>query len=218
MSGIRMSARAIQSARRLSFGILMTALIAGTGCSTLRVDALAAPGADFGQRATFRIVERSARVDSVRPIRTSNVMLNNSIIDQMLRDDIRRAFEDRGYTMTDVDPDFEVAYYARAIERIEVSNVDRGYYTYYGYRDYRDVYEFTEGTVVIDVVNPETKDLLWRGSGVAAVSDNPKKYARQLSEAVGEIVQRFPPAMVVTPIESNEWWDSGESDSWGESR
>ncbi len=218
MSGIRMSARAVQAVRRLSFGIVMTAMIAGTGCSTLRVEALEAPGADFGQRGTFRIVERSARVDSIRPIRTSNVMLNNSIIDQMLRDDIRRAFEARGYTMTNVDPDFEVAYYARAIERIEVSNVDRGYYNYYGYRDYRDVYEFTEGTVVIDVVNPDTRELLWRGSGVATVSDNPKKYASQLNEAVGKIVGRFPPAMVVTPIESDGWRDSGEADGWGESR
>jgi hypothetical protein len=27
-----------------------------------------------------------------------------------------------------------------------------------------------EGTVVIDVINPTTKDLLWRGQGIAAVS------------------------------------------------
>ncbi len=213
MSGIRMSARATQAIRRLSFGLVMTVLVAGTGCSTLQVDALQAPGADFGQRATFRIVESPVRVDSVRVIRTSNVMLNNSIIDEMLRNDIRRAFEARGYTMTDADPDFEVAYYARAIDRIEVSNVDRGYY--HGYRGYADVYEYTEGTVVIDVVKPSTKELLWRGSGVATVSDNPTKYARQLNEAVGEIVGRFPPAMTYTPIESD--YRDGESDGWGES-
>src|SRR5690606_15914200 len=114
-----------------------------------------------------------------------------------------------GYRMTSVDPDFEVAYYARAIDRLEVTNVNRGYYSRY-YDDIR-VYEYTEGTVVIDVVDPSTKELLWRGSGVATVSDNPRKYARQLNEAVSEIVGRFPPALPYTPVESGDWRESGES-------
>jgi hypothetical protein len=217
MSGIPMSAGVIQTIRRMTLGTLFIALITGAGCSTLQVDALERPGADFGNRGTFRIVERAPNVDSVRPIRTSNVMLNNSIIDQMLRYDIQRAFEARGYTMSSVDPDFEVVYFARAIDRLEVSNVDRGYYGYYGYYGYRDVdvYEYTEGTVVIDVVDPDSKELLWRGSGVATVSDNPRKYARQLNEAVGEIVERFPPAMVVTPLESD--YRESEAEGWGES-
>ena len=36
--------------------------------------------------------------------------------------------------------------------------------------------EYTEGTVLVDLVDPDNNQLVWRGSGVAMVSDNPSKY------------------------------------------
>src|SRR5207253_105383 len=42
--------------------------------------------------------------------------------------------------------------------------------------------QYTEGTVLVDVFDPKTKDLLWRGQGVAAVSDNQAQYEQELKK------------------------------------
>ena len=56
------------------------------------------------------------------------------------------------------------------------------------------VTQYTQGTVIVDVFDPKTKDLLWRGQGVAAVSDNEQQYEQDLQKAVEAIVDKFPAA------------------------
>src|SRR6266852_4466442 len=64
---------------------------------------------------------------------------------------------------------------------------------------YRDMYEpmvtqYTQGTVIVDVFDPKNKELLWRGQGVAAVSDNQEQYVQDLQTTVGAILAKFPAA------------------------
>ena len=54
--------------------------------------------------------------------------------------------------------------------------------------------QYTEGTVIVDVFDPKTKDLLWRGQGVAAVSDDEAQYEQELKKTVEAIVDKFPAA------------------------
>lgn len=179
-------------------------LIAASGCSTLRVESLRSPGADFTGRSTFRVLEEPAEgatirlislqdrdVGTVETISTAVPMLNNSIIDEMARDDVARAFEARGYRMTNTDADLDVAFYVQAREKLEVD----AYRGPYGYRR-GYVEERTEGIVVIDVIDPDTDRLLWRGTGEMTVSEDPDDYADQLSEAIHKIVRRFPAVRV----------------------
>lgn len=177
-------------ARNVMFSALVLGVFVGSGCSSLRVQSLPDPMVGF-QGQTFYIPE--APEDSVSSFRTADPMLNNSIIDRVVRATIRQSFEARGYRMTDDDPDFIVGYYTRARERLDLSNVydcgyGYGYYNRYNYGCYID--EYTEGMVIVDVIDPKSEELVWRGSGVARVSDNPNKYLNQLGKAIGEIVQR----------------------------
>jgi len=173
-----------------------------SGCSAIQVESLRSPGADFTGSTTFRVLEEPAEVATVRlisldtreveaieTVSTAAPALNNPIIDEMVRDDIARAFEARGYTMTMAGADLNVAYRVQAREKLEVE-------TYRGPYGYRRGYveEQTEAIVVIDVLDPDTDRLLWRGTGEMTVSDNPREYAKQLGEAVGKIVRRFPAA------------------------
>ncbi|MQA89386.1 MAG: DUF4136 domain-containing protein [Gemmatimonas sp.] len=198
------SEKAAGGVGRRSLGVILLVLASGAGCSTLRVETLPAPGADLGGRTTFRMTGEPAEARTVRLISlddpevravevesTVEPMLNNSIMDDIVRYDIQRAFEGRGYSMTTGDADLEIAYHVQARERRELEDCDRRHY--YRYRSCR-VDEFTEGTVVIDVRDPATEELLWRGSGVAEVSDDPQKYQEQMREAISEIVSRFPAA------------------------
>jgi GTP:adenosylcobinamide-phosphate guanylyltransferase len=52
--------------------------------------------------------------------------------------------------------------------------------------------EYTEGSVVIDVVDGRTRELLWRGHGVSVVSDQPSEYVKDLREAVDAILAKWP--------------------------
>src|SRR5207247_4008500 len=55
-----------------------------------------------------------------------------------------------------------------------------------------EVPRYTEGSVVIDVIDPKTKQLLWRGQGVAAVSDDERRYEGELKKTVTAILDKFP--------------------------
>lgn len=189
--------RTIRRIRDVSVHAVVLGVLATSACSTMRVQTLPSPTANLASRRTFRIVDMPVRRDAARevialegilPAWSAEPMLNNSITNQVIGGEIRRAFEARGYVYNDKNADFNVVYYANARERIEINNT--GYYGYYG--SCCNVYEYTEGTVVIDVVDPSNKQLMWRGNAVAEVSDNPGKYLKEQRKAVRAIVSRFP--------------------------
>ena len=52
----------------------------------------------------------------------------------------------------------------------------------------------TQGQVIVDITDPKTNELIWRGQGVEPVSSDPTQYANQLQGVVNAIVTRFPQA------------------------
>src|SRR5216683_6386527 len=50
--------------------------------------------------------------------------------------------------------------------------------------------EYGSGTVVVDVIDPKTRELLWRGKGLARVSDDERAYELDLQKTVTAIVAR----------------------------
>ena len=57
-----------------------------------------------------------------------------------------------------------------------------------------NISQFTEGTLFIDFIDKEKKELVWQGIGTGAlkIQDREKKEAR-IKEFVKEIISRFPP-------------------------
>jgi hypothetical protein len=52
----------------------------------------------------------------------------------------------------------------------------------------------TEGKVIVDITDPRTNELLWRGQGVEPVSTDPVQYANALQGVVSAIIAKFPQA------------------------
>ncbi len=46
---------------------------------------------------------------------------------------------------------------------------------------------YTEGTLIIDAYNPETKKLVWRGTGTVTVKYNPEKQIQQIEKILDKI-------------------------------
>jgi hypothetical protein len=57
------------------------------------------------------------------------------------------------------------------------------------------VREYTEGTLVLDLVDGEKGELAWRGTAQAEVTQtqDPEKRQQRIRKAVAEILQQFPP-------------------------
>lgn len=129
-----------------------------------------------------------------------------SLNEQMLKA-VEEELQRKGYSKTTVNPDMLVAYDVSvsvpdAMDKPELYGPDFGYsYAYMaGYRysygngqlpGYRAVDLFKQGTLIIDVIDPKNKQLLWRGWTEGAVKKSDAGYSKTRS-LVQEILKRLP--------------------------
>ena len=57
-----------------------------------------------------------------------------------------------------------------------------------------NTYEYTEGTLVIDALNPKNKKIVWRGIGVKELKekDTPVQRTEAVNAAIKKIMEKFP--------------------------
>ena len=170
------------------------ALVGAAGCAGrgIEVNTEVAPNAQFAGRSTFRVLDVPAPRKSLM-LAADDPMLASSITYRAIHDELEHAFRDRGYVESPKSADLDVAYYATSAPKLDIRTYDYGY-TWRGFpREYTEVNEYEQGTVIVDVVDPKTHELLWRGLGVARLNAGPTdSYANELRNAVNEIVRRFP--------------------------
>jgi hypothetical protein len=204
MQCIRMVMNPLEVTMMLSRFSLATpaALVLGlAACASVDVHTVTSPDANLAALHTFAVMPQPDR----RPptVQAANdPMLVNSITNRALRTDLVTGFENRGYVLSD-HPDFTVAYYASAKEKLDITYWDYGYSYYPRWWGGGGLYDrgydptatqYTQGTVVVDVIDPATKELLWRGQGVATVSDDEAQYEQDLLKTVTAVLAKFPSA------------------------
>jgi hypothetical protein len=185
----------------ISLAVALTA----TACTpSVDVRTQTAPDASIGGRQTFWILAVPARRVDAASAASDDPMLANSITNRALVNDLTRAFEGRGYVVNATNPDFTVAYYASTREKLDLNTWNYGYSWRRWPRQYVDVTQYTEGTVIVDVIDPASKELLWRGQGVSAVSSDPAKYASELNKTVTAVLSKFPQASPSATAQANQ--------------
>jgi hypothetical protein len=175
--------------------LLTVATLLLSACTPVRVTTTVAPDAHLASYRTFRVLNVPARRAGL-PTLTNDPMFETSVSNRALREHLANAFGGRGYVVDQANPDFTVAYYASRRGELDVTAWDYGYRGRWGgWRGDEGVVQvrpFVEGTVIVDVVNPKTHELVWRGRGVSDVSDDPETYGQNLDRTVRDIVKRFP--------------------------
>jgi hypothetical protein len=170
-------------------------------CNPVTVRTTEAPDAHLSKLRTFVIATPGSKRENAIS-GNNDPMLSNSISNQALRQDLRADFAAKGYSADSSSPTFAVAYYASAREKLDVTDYDYGY-QFWGRHRYwgggpgyveQDVRQYRQGTVIVDVIDPTTKELLWRGTGTAEVSDDPATYTAELAKTVDAIISQFPAA------------------------
>ena len=127
----------------------------------------------------------------------------STLVTSYFKSSVSTAMEARGYKYSEEHPDLLVNFYMNTRERTEVRpNMSLGY-GYYGYRyglynawplyDEDRTVTYKVGTINVDIVDAEKKQLIWEGVSEGRVSDeamaNPKV---TVNAVVTELMRQYP--------------------------
>ncbi len=108
---------------------------------------------------------------------------------------------DKGFKIASNNADLLIASHFGTKEKVNVRPWGYGYGPYGRYWGGHwghggvSVYQYEEGTLIIDFVESNSKNLLWRGAAKSVVDDarTPEKRDKVINEAVQKILENFPP-------------------------
>jgi len=65
-----------------------------------------------------------------------------------------------------------------------------------------NAYNYTEGTLVVDAINPKTQKIVWRGIAKDELSakDTPQEKTEYINHVVSKIIEKFPSKLLKFPI------------------
>jgi hypothetical protein len=123
----------------------------------------------------------------------NNPLHYNELNDKRIKAAVNDQMTKRGYQLTSENPDL-IAHYHIIVEDQSILTEPYGYrYGQYWLRMQTNVYTYKEGTLIIDLMDKKTNNLIWRGWAVSAVDGvNPKKVDGLIKTAVTRIFKKFP--------------------------
>jgi hypothetical protein len=206
VGGRRIEVRKMTVKKQLhQFLIGIVVVLQLTGCSTVQVQSDYDPKADFTSLKTFAWLPEP-------PQKTGDPRIDdNSLLATRIRAAVETELATKGFQQTGLDQaDFALGYHVILNKETNVQVVDR-YYNYgpgwggrYGnrYPDYYRydrpqayVFEFDLGTLIVDVVKPAKRELIWRGTVTDEVNFSASREAKdeKIRNAVHEMFAGFPP-------------------------
>jgi hypothetical protein len=162
--------------------ILALALLATLGVYAQKIEVEFDQSVDFSKFRTFAI--RDARLNSKNP------SLNSELIKKRINFDIQKYLGAKGLTFVESGAsDLNVRYTLGAVRKAELETYPAGWRGW-GTRVVRVPY--TEGTLVLDLRDPTTRSLVWRGIAREEKSDASKVEAK-LDDMVKKAIEKYPP-------------------------
>jgi hypothetical protein len=176
--------------KKITLSLLALTIIL-TGCSSLRVITDQAKNVDMSKYKTFGFapLEKS----KVTPIYFSE--LNQ----RRVREAIAKEMAAKGYTMAE-NPDLKISIYLKIQDKQSVVSS----YPYAGRGDFIGIYggyryepasvniiDYTEGTLIIDLVDTAKNTLIWQGVAIDTIHQNSKHAERNINRAIEKVFQNF---------------------------
>lgn len=177
------------AARALTLAVALALCLGVAGCATIQVNTDFDPGTDFARYRSYDFLPS--------PKHKPRGMVPNPLREKRIRSAVDQYLSERGFDHVSRRPDFLIAHHLGARQKVDVET--------YGYRygprgRYRGrevaVRQYTEGTLIIDFIDADTRELFWRGtaSGVVGSAD---EAAEKLEEAVIKTLEKYPPPNAV---------------------
>lgn len=130
-----------------------------------------------------------------------NPLYYNELMDKRIKEAVDLQLKIRNYRLVNDRADLVMHYHIVMEDQMQVSSDPYGYYGPYWRRSNVSVIQHKEGTLIIDMMDAQSKNLLWRGWAVSAFDPrDPEKTEARIKQAVVGIFDRFPyKAMVINP-------------------
>jgi len=174
--------------------IIALAMVAA-GCSTISVNHDYDSEADFATYNTFAwLQEPVTAIGDAAAARQQNTLL-----DKRIRSAVEAELQAKGMTADTETPALLLVYHTGVDSKINVTDWGYTYPTryggWYGDRDV-DVYQYEEGTLIVDLIDAKTHQLVWRGTATKTLEDNPspERMEQNLREVVGKMFASYPPS------------------------
>ena len=179
--------------------LLFIALLVGL----LSVSALATTKSDYDESFNFSNLRTwDFKVQNRMP---RDPVGNNSLWNQRIRQDLEQQLAADGFQkVNDSEPTFLVAYYMATKEKYDTRYIDYGFpgrwgrwWRFGGWHGWGpgwgnvDVWQipYAESTLVVDIIDPQTNMLIWRGYNTDVIDFN--KSDKSIRDAVGDVMKRF---------------------------
>lgn len=179
-------------------GLLLLAIGALAACAVQRV------ATDYDSAASFDRLESFAWLEPAFD-EVQDPVLDSALLGRKVQRAAMNELVGRGYVAvrSDADPDFFITYHTTSRERIRDSGgMSLGIGIGGGYRrshhsifvgdHFGRVESYQEGTLILDIIDARTRDLIWRGWMRGSM--HPSRYTdAAVDAAVREILAKFPP-------------------------
>lgn len=170
--------------KKYFFMVLASATLGLSSCSPFQVSSDYAETANFNSYKTYKL-----RIDDLK--------MNDIDKDRVLNE-VSKQLQAKGLSVGD-NPDLIVNLKANHKRIRDVQSSPYGMYGWGGpwgwgmgaSRTWSSNY--TEGALVIDLIDARTQKLVWQGSGNGIAVDSPRAKQKQIPEIVGEIMANYPP-------------------------
>ncbi len=166
---------------RTSASLFLVVAIAGCG-ATIRTSV--APNANLGQYRTYAFTDIPGQEGRAQ-----------SLVDQTIQQSLRQDLAAKGLVeATSGRPDFLVSYHVKEEQKIESYPVGYGYWGYAG----TEINQYTQGTLIVAFIDPQTHNVFWRGSAVGVVHHPESPNLDKVSKVVGQVIDKYP-VVAATP-------------------
>ncbi|MDV6168812.1 DUF4136 domain-containing protein [Flavobacterium sp. DG1-102-2] len=172
--------------------LFITAIAAS--CSSVRVNSDYDDNADFSQYKTYGFLDKAIEKAEISDLDKKRIL-----------NAIDAEFQKKGFTKSE-NPSLLVNIFTKANKEVNVNQWGYGggwgWGGGYGWGwggpgfwggNYTSVNTSTEGTLFIDLIDSNKKELVWQGVGSGVLTLDRDKKQQRINEFVSEIMKQFPP-------------------------
>lgn len=185
------------SSRVVASGALAVFTLLAAACATMRVHSYLEPGADLSRYRTYAFGPAGT-------MSTGDPRLDdNPFFNRRVQADVDRILAEKGYQKAKSGAgDLLIHYHASVSQQIELADDERSECrapVTVGTRTETPLnclpYSYDQGTLLIDLVNSRTKQLVWRGWAESSMDDvlrNQEWMEQQIDDSVRRILAKLP--------------------------
>lgn len=172
--------------------LLLFSIILIYSCSSVRVASDYDTNVDFSTYKTFAFYKTGIDQAKISDLDKKRILRA-----------IERELLAKGLKKSDT-PDMLISLFTKSRSKVDIQQNNLGYgfgfgwgwnpWMWNGINNNVSVNQYTEGTLFIDFIDKERKELVWQGIGTAALKgDNPQEREERINLIVKEVIAKYPP-------------------------